>query len=130
MRHIFWVPAPGPVAALAFGMTVPASSGVLITPSGRTYRLASSELRTPGFAVLLSAVTSRADPHLALASGTQIEPGIVHDTLRAKERWTTHKNTAILTKEPYNRADLGAAPDVDRQVLRSGVASVSSPPPI
>ena len=47
-----------------------------------------------------------------------------------EESWTTRGYAGILSAEPCVSADLGAAPDVDSQVLRSGVASVSSPYPI
>ena len=70
--------APAPVAALALGMTVPAASRVLIPASRPAQRFTPSEAAAARPAVVLAPVTARADEHLAPASGTEKQPGIVH----------------------------------------------------
>ena len=70
--------APAPVAALALGMTVPAASRVLIPASRPAQRFTPSEAAAARPAVLLAPVTARADEHLAPASGTEKQSGIVH----------------------------------------------------
>ena len=81
MRHI--LPARGvaaslAVAALALGMTMPTASGLLVPASCCAQRIASGEAATVRSAVLLSAITARADEHLTSASGTWKASGIVH----------------------------------------------------
>ena len=81
MRHFLRTrvfAAPVPVAALAFGMTVPAASRVLISASRRAQRFTPGEAAAACPAVLLAPVAARADEHLAPASGTQKQSGIVH----------------------------------------------------
>ena len=70
--------APAPVAALALGMTVPAASRVLISASRRAQRFTPGEAAAACPAVVLAPVAARADEHLAPASGTQKQSGIVH----------------------------------------------------
>ena len=85
MRHFFSagpLAAPAPVTPLAFGMTVPAASRVLIPAPRRAQRLTPSEAATTRRAVALPPVTARADEHLALAPCTQEQPGIVHRSSR------------------------------------------------
>ena len=57
------------VAALALGMTMPTASGLLVPASCCAQRIASGEAATVRSAVLLSAITARADEHLTSASG-------------------------------------------------------------
>ena len=81
MRHFLRTrvfAAPVPVAALALGMTVPAASRVLISASRRAQRFTPGEAAAACPAVLLAPVAARADEHLAPASGTQKQSGIVH----------------------------------------------------
>ena len=81
MRHFLSASsyaAPAPVAALALGVTMPAASRALIPASRRAQRFTSSESAAIRRAVLLAPVAARADQHLASASGTQKQPGIVH----------------------------------------------------
>ena len=85
MRHI--LPAHGvaaslAVAALALGMTMPTASGLLVPASCCAQRIASGEAATVRSAVLLSAITARADEHLTSASGTWKASGIVHRSPR------------------------------------------------
>ena len=68
----------GAVAALALGMTVPAASRVLIPASRPAQRFTPSEAAAARPAVVLAPVTARADEHLAPASGTEKQSGIVH----------------------------------------------------
>ena len=85
MRHYFparTFPAPAPVAPLTLGMTVPAASRVLIPTSRRAQRFASGEAAAARSAVLLCAITARADEHLALTPRTQKQSGIVHRSPR------------------------------------------------
>ena len=70
--------APATVAALALGMTVPAASRVLIPASRPAQRFTPSEATAARPAVLLAPVTARTDEHLAPASGTEKQSGIVH----------------------------------------------------
>ena len=70
------------VAALALGVTVPAASRVLIPASRRAQRFTPSGAAATCPAVLLAPVAARADEHLAPASGTQKQSGIVHCTPR------------------------------------------------
>ena len=70
--------APAPVAPLALGMTVPAAPRVLIPASRPAQRFTPSEAAAACPAVLLASVAARADEHLAPASGTQKQSGIVH----------------------------------------------------
>ena len=74
--------APAPVTALALGMTVPAASRVLIPASRPAQRFTPSEAAAAHPAVLLAPVTARADEHLAPASGTEKQSGIVHRSPR------------------------------------------------
>ena len=81
MRHFLSASpfaAPVPVAALALGVTVPAASRALIPASRRAQALTPGEVAAIGPAVLLAPVAARADEHLASASGTQKQSGIVH----------------------------------------------------
>ena len=81
MRHFLCTrvfAAPAPVAALALGVTVPAASRVLIPASRRAQRFTPSGAAATCPAVLLAPVATRADEHLAPASGTQKQSGIVH----------------------------------------------------
>ena len=81
MRHFLPVgafAAPAPVAALTLGMTVSTASRALIPPSRRTQRFTPSGVAAPCSAVALTAITARADEHLAPAPGTQKQSGIVH----------------------------------------------------
>ena len=81
MRHFVHTrvfAAPAPVAALALGVTVPAASRVLISASRRAQRFTPGEAAAACPAVLLAPVAARADEHLAPASGTQKQSGIVH----------------------------------------------------
>ena len=85
MRHFLHTrvfAAPAPVAALALGVTVPAASRVLIPASRRAQRFTPSGAAATCPAVLLAPVAARADEHLAPASGTQKQSGIVHCTPR------------------------------------------------
>ena len=70
--------APAPVAPLALGMTVPPAPRVLIPASRPAQRFTPSEAAAARPAVLLAPVTARADEHLAPASGTEKQSGIVH----------------------------------------------------
>ena len=70
------------LAALALGVTVPAASRVLIPASRRAQRFTPSGAAATCPAVLLAPVAARADEHLAPASGTQKQSGIVHCTPR------------------------------------------------
>ena len=70
--------APAPVAPLALGMTVPAAPRVLIPASRPAQRFTPSEAAAARPAVVLAPVTARADEHLAPASGTEKQSGIVH----------------------------------------------------
>ena len=74
--------APAPVAPLALGMTVPAASRVLIPASRPAQRFTPSEAAAARPAVVLAPVTARADEHLAPASGTEKQSGIVHCSSR------------------------------------------------
>ena len=76
--------APVSVAALALGMTVPAASRLLISTTRRTQRFASGETAAPHTTVLLSAVTIRADEHLAPTPGTPEQPSVVHGSPPAR----------------------------------------------
>ena len=69
---------PAAVAALAFGVTVPAASRVLIPASRRTQRFTPSGAAATCSAIALAPVAARADEHLAPASGTEKQSGIVH----------------------------------------------------
>ena len=120
--------APEAVAALALGMAVPAASRLLVTPPRRASRFASGKAATAHPAVLLPAVTARADEHLALASGTQKQPGIVHRSPRrgGLDDPTSPGNTAL---GAVRKCGSGRSPGHDRQVFESGAASASSPGP-
>ena len=109
LRHVL---AACSVASLALGVTVSPAPGVLIAVSGRAQRLTPGDSGTSRPAVLLAAVTARADPYLALAPGTQKQPGIVHPSSPSEEDWTTRWHAVILGMEPRASADLGATPDV------------------
>ena len=117
------------VAALALGMTVSAASSALIPASRRTQRFTPSEAATTDSAVLLAPIAARAYEHLAPASGTQKQSGIVHRS-PGGERLTILNHRAILHLEPYASADLGAASDVTGKSVESEAASTSSPIPI
>ena len=81
MRHFLRTrvfAAPAPVAALALGVTVPAASRVLIPASRRAQRFTPSGAAATCPAIALAPVAARADEHLAPASGTQKQSGIVH----------------------------------------------------
>ena len=73
----FFAP-PAPVAALALGVTVPAASRVLIPAPRRAQRFTPSGAAATCSAKALAPVAARADEHLAPASGTQKQAGIVH----------------------------------------------------
>ena len=88
MRHFLRTrvfTAPAAVAALALGMTVPAASRVLIPASRRAQRFTPGEAAAACPAVLLAPITARADEHLAPASGTEKQSGIVHRSPRRGE---------------------------------------------
>ena len=121
--------APAPVAPLALGMTVPAAPRVLIPASRPAQRFTPSEAAAARPAVVLAPVTARADEHLAPASGTEKQSGIVHRS-SGGEGWTIRDYRAILHSEPYASADLGAASDVTAKSVQSEAASASSPTPI
>ena len=110
-------------------MTVPAASRVLIPASRPAQRFTPSEAAAARPAVVLAPVTARADEHLAPASGTEKQSGIVHCSPR-REGWTIRDHRAILHSEPYASADLGAASDVTAKSVQSEAASASSPTPI
>ena len=74
--------APAAVAALALGMTVSAASRVLIPAPRRAHRFAPSGAAATCSAIALVPVAARADEHLAPASGTQKQSGIVHRSSR------------------------------------------------
>ena len=81
MRHFVHTrvfAAPAPVAALALGVTVPAASRVLIPALRRAQRFTPSGAAATCSAKALAPVAARADEHLAPASGTQKQAGIVH----------------------------------------------------
>ena len=85
MRHFFSadpVATPTSVAALALGMTVPATSRLLISTPRRSQRFVSGEAAAARAAVLLSAITNRADEYLAPTPGTQEQSGVVHRSPR------------------------------------------------
>ena len=85
------------VAPLALRMTVPATPRLLVaTPSG-PQRFASGQAATSRPAVLLAAITARADEHLALAPGTHEHSGIVHRSPRrgGLDAATSPGNTAL-----------------------------------
>ena len=69
---------PAPVAALALGVTAPATSRVLIPASRRAQRFTPSGAAATCSAIALAPVAARAVEHLAPASGTQKQSGIVH----------------------------------------------------
>jgi len=106
---------------LALGVTVPPAPGLLVAVSGRAQRLAPRDTGTYRSAVLLAAVTMRADQHLALTPGTQEQSGIVHRSLPGEESWTIRRYTGILGMEPCDSADLGAAPDVTAKSSSPGL---------
>ena len=70
--------APVLVAALALGVTVPAAACLLIPASRRAQRFTPSGAAATCSAIALASVAARADEHLAPASGTQKQSGIVH----------------------------------------------------
>ena len=81
MRHFLRTrvfAAPTPVAALALGMAVPAAARLLIPASRRTQRFTPSGATATCSAIALAPVAARADEHLAPASGTEKQAGIVH----------------------------------------------------
>ena len=81
MRHFLRTrvfAAPAAVAALALGVTVPAASRVLIPASRRAQRFTPSGAAATCSAIALAPVAARADEHLAPASGTEKQAGIVH----------------------------------------------------
>ena len=85
MRHFVHTrvfAAPAAVAALALGVTVPAASRVLIPASRRAQRFTPSGAAATCSAIALASVAARADEHLAPASGTQKQSGIVHRSPR------------------------------------------------
>ena len=85
MRHFLRTrafAAPAPVAALALGMTAPAAPRVLIPASRPAQRFTPSEAAAARPAVVLAPVTARADEHLAPASVTEKQSGIVHCSSR------------------------------------------------
>lgn len=88
MRHFFTRPpllgtGTGAIAALACGVTVPAAPALLIAAPRRAQALTAGRRRAGATAVLLAAITARADAHLAPAARTHEQPGIVHDALPA-----------------------------------------------
>ena len=132
MRHFLRArafAAPAPVTALTLGVTVPTASRVLIPPARRRQRFTPSGVAATCSAVALTAITARADEHLAPTSGTQIQSGIVHRS-PGGEGWTIRDYRAVLPLEPYASADLGAASDMTGKSVESEAASVSSPVPI
>ena len=82
----------------------------------RTQQFVSGETAAAYAAVLLSAVTNRADEYLTPTPGTQEQSGVVHGP-PGEEGWTIRDHRAILHSKRYASADLGAASDVDGQVL-------------
>ena len=123
MRHFFSArpfPATRPIASLALGVTVPAAPRLLVAVSGRAQRLTPSDTGTCRAAVLLAAVTTRADPYLALTPDAQKKSGIVHRP-PSEEGWTIRRYTGILGTEPCESADLGAAPDVTGKSFSPGL---------
>ena len=115
---------PATVAALALGVTVPAASRVLIPAPRRAQRFTPSGAAATCSAKALAPVAARADEHLAPASGTQKQAGIVHCS-PGGEGWTIRDYRAILHSEPYASADLGAASDVTAKSMWSEAAPVS-----
>ena len=100
MRHFLSTcafAAPVAIAALALGVTVPAASRLLIVPPGPAQLFASGEAATQRPAVLLAAVTGRADEDLALAPRAQKQSGIVHRSPRrgGLDDPTSPGNTAL-----------------------------------
>ena len=127
MRHFLHTrvfAAPAPVAALTLGMAVPAAARLLIPASRRAQRFTPSGAAATCSAIALASVAARADEHLAPASGTQKQPGIVHRS-PGGEGWTIRNHRAILHSEPYASADLGAASDVTAKSMWSEAAPVS-----
>ena len=130
MRHFFSArpfPAACPIASLALGVTVPAAPRLLVAVSGCAQRFAPGDTATYRAAVLLTAVTTRADQYLALTPGTQKQSRIPHRSSPGEEDWTSREHAVILEIEPCASADLGRSPGRDLQVLKSGVASASTP---
>ena len=64
--------------SVALGVTVPAASRVLIPAPRRAQRFTPSGAAATCSAIALAPVAARADEHLAPASGTQKQAGIVH----------------------------------------------------
>ena len=100
MRHFLRTcvfAAPATVAALALGVTVPAASRVLIPASRPAQRFTPSEAAATCPAIALAPVAARADEHLAPASGTQKQSGIVHCSPRrgGLDDPTSPGNTAL-----------------------------------
>ncbi len=120
MRHFFSAhpfPATYPITSLALGVTVPAAPRLLVTVSGRAQRLTAGDTGTCRAAVLLAAVTMRADPHLALTPGTQEQSGIVHRSPRRGEL----DDPAAHSDTGYGAArecGSGRSPGHDRQVFK------------
>ena len=124
MRHFFSVrpfPAACPIASLALGVAMPAAPRLLVAVSGRAQRLTPGDAGTYRAAVLLPAVATRADPHLALTPHAQEQSGIVHRSPPGEEDWTIRRYTRILATEPCESADLGAAPDVTVKSFSPGL---------
>jgi len=74
MRHfrsLEGLSASFPVVPLALGVTVAPAPRLLVTLASRAPRLSAGDAGTARPAVLLTAVTARADPHLALTPCTQ-----------------------------------------------------------
>ncbi len=85
MRHIFFTSpfaAPAPIAPLALGMAMPAAARLLVTTPRGAQRLAARQDTTAPRAVLLAAVTARADENLASAPGTHKPARVVHRSSR------------------------------------------------
>ena len=119
MRHFFSsrpFPATCPITSLAFGVTVPTAPSLLVTVSGRAQRLTPGDTGTCRAAVLLAAVTMRADPHLVLTPGAQEQSGIVHRSPRRGEL----DDPAAYSDTGYGAArecGSGRSPGRDRQVF-------------
>ena len=119
MRHFVHTrvfAAPAPVAALALGVTVPAASRVLISAPRRAQRFTPGEAaaRAPQYCWPRSqreqmSTWRRHRAHRNSRASSIAPPG--------GEGWTIRDYRAILHSEPYASADLGAASDVDRQVV-------------
>lgn len=100
------------ITTLALGMTVPPAPSLLIALAGGLDACAPRRRGTAGTTVELAAIAARADQHLAAASSTHKQPGIVHRTSNAMKCWTIQACAGILGIDPCASADRGAAPDL------------------